>query len=264
MPDEASTQIPPAPRQLPPKILRQLRRQVLLPRLFGIIWFLVGGAMLPTFLLIGSPAKDFQLDSNHETATGTITAITRRGHRNPHRIDYTFTTTEGTQHEGRSYKKRPRGIKVGSEVTIQYLPSDPTTSRIKGQHYSPIPPSLYLLALGFIIAGGVIWAVGILKLGRLRRLYQQGTAVAGTVIEARWNKLIRMNTSIKGPQKILYTLRYRFTDHRGLERTGATRTYAAPNSYTFAEGDPITILVDRTNPARNLAVDMLGLESTTD
>ena len=98
---DAGTRIPPGPRRLSAEWLRRLRREVLLPRLFGAIWFVVGAAMLVVFFVVGSPVTDFRLQRNHETAIGTVTGITRRGSRNPYRIAYTFMV------EGAAYKGQP-------------------------------------------------------------------------------------------------------------------------------------------------------------
>ncbi len=252
--------IPPAPRQLPPGMVRKLRRDVLLPRVFGAIWLATGVVMLVVFLLLGDPTIDTRIGANHETATGTVTAIKRAGSRNPYRVDYAFTAADGVEYEGRSYTRELHGLAVGSEVTVEYLPDDPTRSRIKGHHYSAIPVTMYLLPAFFIVAGGAIWASGIVRLGRLRRLYEQGTVTTGTVVGAKWNKLIGVKASPKTPRRILYELRYRFTDDRGRERTSASRTYVVPDTFDFAEGDTIAVLFDRANPARSLALNLLGAE----
>jgi len=234
---------------------------VLLPRLFGMIWFFVGVPMLVVFLLIGDPTIDFRIRHNHETATGAVTAIKRAGNRNPYRVDYAFTAADGVEHEGRSYSRTLRGLAVGSEVTVEHLPSNPTRSRIEGHRYSAIPPTMFLLPAFFIVAGGAIWASGIVRLGRLRRLYEQGVVTTGAVIGAKWNKLISRRPGFsKTPRRILYEVRYRFADDRGRERTSASRTYAAADTFTFAEGDTIAVLFDRADPARNLALDLLGVE----
>jgi hypothetical protein len=116
------------------------------------------------------------------------------------------------------------------------------------------------LALGFAVAGGVIWGFGVVKIGRLRRLCEQGVAATGVVVAARWNKLMSMKTSFRTPRRFRYEVRYRFTDNRGLEREAVHRTYAALDSLHLAEGDRITVLFDRANPARSLAAEPLELQ----
>jgi hypothetical protein len=241
-------------------MVKRIRRDVLLPRLFGMIWFLVGVPMLVVFLVLGDPTTDTRIRHNHETATGTVTAVKRAGDRNPHRVDFTFAAADGVEYEGRSYSHSRRGLAVGSEVAVEYLAGNPARSRIKGHHYSPIPPTMFLLPAFFIVAGGAIWVSGVVRLRRLRRLYEHGVVTTGTVLGAKWNKLIRVKT----PRRILYELRYRFTDDRGRERTSASRMYAVPDSFTFAEGDTIAVLFDRADPAHSLALDLLQSEFTTD
>ena len=256
---DAGTWIPPAPRRLSVEWLRRLRREVLLPWLFGAIWFVVGAAMLVMFFLEGSPVTDFRLRRGHEVATGTVTGITRRGRRNPYRIAYTFMV-EGAAYKGRSFSSRLRGYSKGSEVTIEYLPADLTISRIEGLRHSAIPLTMYLLPVSFIVAGGMIWGFGVARFIRMRRLCEHGLVATGTVISARWNKLLSMKTSLRESRKFLYELRYRFTDDRGRERDSVQKTYAPADSFAFKEGDTVTILFDRTNPARSLVADVLKVE----
>ncbi len=245
-------------------MLKRLKRDVLLPRLFGMIWLVVGVVMLVVLLILGDPTADYRIRRNHETAAGTVTQITRRGRRNPYRIEYAFTAGDGAEHRGRSYSRSRRGLVRGGEVTIEYLPKEPALSRIKGMRYSPIPHTMYLMPIFFIVAGGIIWAGGISKLGRMRRLCEEGSVTVGTVIGAKWNKLLSVKASLKMPRRILYELRYRFTDDRGRERDSIQRTYAVPDSFDFNEGDIVTVLFDRANPARSLALDVLEVEFTTD
>jgi hypothetical protein len=257
-------EINPPPRRLPDGIRRRLKRDVLLPRLFGMLWFATGVVMLVVFLILGNPITDYRIRHNHATAAGTVTRIARAGTRNPYRVEYTFTTSDGAAHGGRSYTGKLRGLAVGSEVTVEYIPNDPSKSRIEGQRCSPIPPSTCLLGVFFLVAGGAIWLSGVVRLGRLRRLYEQGVATAGTVVSARWNKMMRIKAGPRTPRRFLYEVRYRFRDDRGLERQSAQRTYAVPGSLTFNEGDTVTVLYDRTDPARSLALDVLDAETAAE
>lgn len=257
---ENKMSIPPAPRRVAAKSLRRLRRDALMPRLFGAIWCATGAVMLVVFLVLADPTADFRIRRSHETATGTVTEVTRRGNRNPYRIAYTFTAGDGVEYAGRSFSSRRRGLLRGNEVTVEYVPADPALSRIEGMRYASIAQTMYLLALFFLVVGGMIWTAGMVKLGRMRRLCEQGAVTTGTVVAARWNKLMRIKTSRRTPRRILYELRYRFSDDRGLERESSQKTYAVPDSLDFKEGDTVTVLFDRANPARSLAADILELQ----
>jgi len=261
---ENTMPVPPAPRRLAVESLRRLRRDALVPRLFGAIWCGVGAVMLVVFLVLADPTVDYSIRRNHETATGTVTEVTRRGNRNPYRIAYTFTAGDGVEYAGRSFSSKRRGLLKGDEVTIEYVPANPALSRIEGMRYAAIAQTMYLMALLFLVVGGMIWATGMVKFGRTRRLCERGSAAEGTVVAARWNKLMGMKTSRGTPRRILYEVRYRFRDDRGLERESTQKTYAVPDSLDFKEGDTITILFDRANPARSLAAEVLELEFTTD
>lgn len=254
----------PPPRQLPDGMRKRLKRDVLLPRLFAMIWFAVGAVMLVAFLILGDPTTDYRIRHGHETAAGTVTRIARSGNRNPYRIEYAFTTDDGAEYGGRSYTRKLGGLVVGSELTIEYIASDPSKSRIEGQRYSPIAPTMYLLAVFLLVAGGAIWLSGVIRLGRLRRLYELGIAATGTVVSTTWNKMRRINAGSKTPRRFMYEVRYRFTDDRGRERHSVQRTYAAPDSVSFKVGDTITVLFDRANPARSLALDVLTAEAAAE
>ena len=254
------TQIPPPPRRLSAQILKRLKRDALMPRLFGLIWLATGIGMLVVFLIIGSPTADFRLDRSGTTADGTVTAVSRRGTRNPFRIEYTFTAADGAAYTGRSYSRSRRGLMNDSKVTVEYLPADPAVSRIQGLRYSAIPLTMYLLPVFFIVAGGIIWGVGVRKLSRTRRLCEKGAVTTGTVVGAQWSKLMSMKTSFRTPRRFRYELRYRFTDDRGRERQARQTTYAPQDAFDLKEGDTITVLFDRADPARSLAADVLQLE----
>jgi hypothetical protein len=74
---------------------------------------------------------------------------------------------------------------------------------------------------------------------------------------------MRVNTGFKAP-RYLYELRYQYTDDRGQRREGAHRTYAPLNSLSFKQGQAVTVLFDRANPARSMAVDVLESEPITE
>lgn len=257
-------EIGPPPRRMPDEVRRQIRRTVLMPRLFGLIWFFVGVPMLVVFVVLSDPTVDWRIRRDHVRTVGVVTGITRDGQKNPFRVAYAFIDGAGAEQRGRSFTGRPPKLAVEDEVTIQYVAARPRWSRIEGMRHGPIPPAMFLLPGCFIVAGGTIWLFGAAKMGRLQRLYELGVAAPGTVTGAKWNKLMRMNTGFKAPPRYLYELRYTFRDDRGLERTSVTRTFAVADSLHLAEGDPITVLFDRADPARSLVVEIFGEESTTD
>ena len=261
MDEKKPVDIPPPPRAVPDEVRQQLKRSVLVPRLFGAIWLSVGLVMLVIFLLVSHPLVDERIRRDHKRAVGIVSRVERVGERNPYRVEYTFTADDGAQYPGRSFTGKRPALKPNDEVTVQYVPGRPQWSRIEGMHYGVLPPTLHLLPLFFIISGGLIWFTGVAKLGRLRRLYAHGVVTTGTVVGEKWHKLVRLNTGFRSPSRFLYELRYRFTDAFGRERDAGHRTYAVADSLHFAAGDTITVLFDRANPARSMAADMLNIES---
>lgn len=264
MDESKLVEIGPPPRTLPDEVRKQLKRSVLMPRLFGMIWLGVGVPMLVVFLLISHPFADLRIKRDHERAVGVVESVTRQGNRNPYRVAYAFVAADGAQHAGRSFTPKKPALEPKEQVTVQYVPGKPRWSRIKGMRYAALPLSMYVLPAFFIVAGGAIWFTGVAKLGRLRRLYEQGVAATGTVVGEKWHKLMRMNLGPKKPPRYLYELRYTFRDDRGLERTAVQRTYIELDSLRFSAGDAISVLFDRANPARSLVADVFRIESTTD
>ena len=264
MDEKKPVDIPPPPRRLPDEVRAQLKRNVLMPRLFGAIWLATGFAMLVVFLLISHPFADEAIRRNHERAVGSVTAVSRQGERNPYRVAYTFVASDGREHAGRSFIGRRPLLKPDEHVTVQYVPDRPRWSRIEGMRYAVLTPAMYLLPLCFLVGGAAVWFTGVAKLARLRRLYEQGVATTGTVLGERWHKMMRMNLGFRKAPRYLYELRYRFTDDYGRERDAVQRTFTEAGSLHFAEGDTVTVLFDRANPARSVAVDVLKIEFTTD
>jgi hypothetical protein len=257
-------EIGPPPRQMPDEVRRQLRRTVLMPRLFGLIWFFVGVPMLVVFVVLSDPTIDCRIARSHVRTVGVVAGITHEGEKNPYRVAYTFIAPDGAEYASRSFTgKRPK-LDVEDTVTIQYVAAQPRLSRIAGMRHGPIPPGMFWLPAFFIVAGGAIWLFGAAKMGRLQRLYELGIATPGTVTSTRWNKLVRVNVGLRAPTRYLYELRYTFRDDRGLERTSVTRTFAVPHTFDFKKGDAVTILFDRADPARSLVVEMFGEQFTTD
>jgi hypothetical protein len=262
--EKTPIQIGPPPRRMPDDVRRRIRRTVLMPRLFGLIWFFVGVPMLVVFVVLSDPTVDWRIRRDHARTVGVVTAITRDGQKNPFRVAYTFIDAGGALHAGRSFTGRPPKLAAKDDVTIEYVVAHPRWSRIAGMRHGPIPLAMFWLPVFFIVAGGAIWLFGAAKVRRWQALYELGVAVPGAVTGAKWNKLMRMNTGLRSSPRYLYELRYTFRDDRGLERTAAVRTYAVADSLHFAGGDAVTVLFDRADPARSLVVEMLREESTTD
>jgi hypothetical protein len=102
--------------------------------LFGLIF---GGFGL-VFVLMFFPwrfADEWRLSASDFTAPGVVKAL-EEGNLEINdvavwRYEFTFTTPEGTSHEGYSYITGSPWVE-GDEVTIQYLASNPDVARIEG------------------------------------------------------------------------------------------------------------------------------------
>ncbi|MBN1917781.1 MAG: DUF3592 domain-containing protein [Verrucomicrobia bacterium] len=264
MDEKRPIELPLPPRRLPGAVRGQLKRSVLMPRLFGLIWLATGLVMLVVFLFISHPLADVQIRRDHTLATGAVTGVTRDGNRNPYRVAYTFADADGVQHSGRSFTGTRPALEPGEQVKVEYMPVRPRWSRIAGMRYAVFPATMHILPLVFLVSGAAVWFTGVVKLARLRHVYEHGVVTVGAVLREKWYKLMRVNTGFRTPSRYLYELRYRFRDDRGLERDAVHRTYVEAGSLHFAEGDTIIVLFDRANPARSMAVEVLGVEPTAD
>lgn len=89
-------------------------------------------------------------------------------------------TVDGRSYEGRAKlgQRTWRTLREGSEMPVRYLPSDPSTSRLRGPGPEPLPPFVaYLVAGALALAAGCV----LLPLRGQRRLLSEGRAAPALV-----------------------------------------------------------------------------------
>jgi hypothetical protein len=242
--------------------MRKVLKNMLLPLLFGGIWFLVGMVVAVAFLLTGNPLHDYRLSQGCEVAQGAVRKAvlkskTRINGRNPWLIRYTFEAAGGQSRDGRSYTSREavvRGLKPGSRIEVEYLADNPLISRAKGTRHSLFPGWLFVVPVFFIVTGGMVFLWGIGKALRRRNLLVNGRVAVGKVTGQKLRKYI--NTGRGHPLDVFYS----FEDHRRMEWTGWTRVYPTRPDAELASGDEVRIVYDAFNPRKSLAYELHGID----
>jgi len=118
-----------------------------------LILAIVMGVMAVFILVIVVGRSEVQLDRSHATATAKVTAVNPGGRNSPGSLDVTFAV--GDQMVRTSVQQPYLGpsYSVGQSIQVQYLPSDPYTARIAGQHDA-------LQVVGYVAALVLFVAIG--------------------------------------------------------------------------------------------------------
>lgn len=154
----------PPPRPVP----FLLRAQVLFGGVLNFIgWFFFGFGLI--FVLIFGSLADlsswYRFRGEVETARGTITAVEETSSsENKTRIyayRYSFRTPNGEEHKGVSYRTG-RSHEPSEEIIVEYLPDEPSYSRIQGMRRAEFSPWVLFVVIfplvGFIFVLVVGWA----------------------------------------------------------------------------------------------------------
>ncbi len=140
-------------------------------RLTGLGWFVAVFGML---LLAGAPVAGFWLhatavrgrtlretiDKEAVAVTAVVSELTRtRGKNQRHYVNYEYAAA-GQVHEGRASVSRGSWtrLKVGSSLTVRYLPSEPGRSWLRGREPGGVPFWLGpVVALSMAVIGMFPW-----------------------------------------------------------------------------------------------------------
>jgi len=132
------------PRPVPKTFKNALLKSLLLPTgiffAIGFMFTLAGLITIGVFFPWQFP-KEMKLSSGAKSnALATVSACESTGYEDNnsqvYKIKYEFTTPDGKAHQGYSYQDGG-GVLQGSKVQIEYLSSDPDTSRIMGMRLNP-------------------------------------------------------------------------------------------------------------------------------
>jgi hypothetical protein len=177
------------PRDVPVRVRAALLANRL--TMFGVLAFALAGAALAAFIWAGDPTADYRLDWSGRETPGVLMGYDRSGE--PTRYAYAFAAPDGTRRDGISYAYPARRIERDAPITVEYSPSDPQLSRIKGTHVTLYPKGTQLVVvpvLLFIVGGGLVVArrgvTGGARWIRLLRVGELGLASL-TTCRLAWN-----------------------------------------------------------------------------
>lgn len=251
-------QLPP-PRQLDTALLQD-SLNVVVPKIVRVVFYVVPLLMLVilgtvlTFLIQNSDMEgEWRLSNGPAVASGRVLDMeVRKGSKGSITYVYTFefkppgqdVPVKGTCFSG------DQVASTGQEVTIEYLPDTPRTSRIVGcrLNFTPLETMVLLPIVG-IIAGILPWGMLWYKKQSLRRLLVNGVPVMA-IIE-------RINPGAKG--SLIVELKYALNDAEVKSKTNITGRKDIKTWLTslLEAGQPVMILADPGKPKRVFLLELL-------
>lgn len=227
---------PPAARPRPVRLTGAGRVLTFLGTLFA------AGSLIADFALfsVAQNQRQFRqrIESEKVTVTAQVISLRRtRGDNARHLVDYEFAAG-GQLLRGRAAIRRAdwNRLKVGSAVTVHYLPTEPERNWIAD--YEPRPLPLWvppLVSLGAACLSALCWR----EIRRQRALLAEGRLAAGLVLEIK--------RSGKGQGAQSWSVRYEFRTLSGARIVGRRTLSGNPPE----AGGTVQILYDPDNPARN-------------
>ncbi|MBI1735759.1 MAG: hypothetical protein HYR51_11355 [Candidatus Rokubacteria bacterium] len=203
------------PRDVPARVRAALLANRL--TMSGVLAFGLASAALAGFTWAGDPSADYRLDRDRRETPGVL--MGRDGSGEPIRYAYAFAGPDGTRRDGISYAYPGKGVDRDEPITVEYSPSDPHLSRIKGTHVTLYPKGVQLVVIPlllFIVAAGLVLAQrGLARGARWIRLLRVGELTLATVTTCRltWDR--------PGPELPLDEFRARYAER--LARAPARR-----------------------------------------
>ena len=158
---------------------------------------------------------------------------------------YQFQTPDGRVWEGSSYAKG-RSINKGKTVSIEYLSSSPSSSRIKGMRTKPLG-IFVLFVLIFPAVGVLLIFLGIKDGLQKVSILQSGILAKGKVIK-------KDPTSMKVNKKTVYRYTIHFEDQMGNIKETSYRTHQTSDLDDQSE---LQFLYDPKNEQKILLLDLL-------
>jgi hypothetical protein len=168
-------------------------------------------------------------------------------------ISYIFTLQNNSTQSGLSGVDRSmyNGVKIGDEIEVEYLASDPTTHRLLGtsRYYYGAPAWMIVSAgLFLLLIGLALLRPGIRQVSRqshLSRLRNEGIAITARPIEFICDKPEETEEKFR-----TYHMVYEYEGPDGEKITGKSQSHSR-DWFTFQgvdKDDPIDILADPKNP----------------
>jgi len=162
-------------------------------------------------------------------------------------IRYRFTALNGRTYEGSStidVDGWDRLVERGP-VTVQYLASDPSSSRLPGAGNLLFEIVFIAIGSAAFLIGGYLVVSSSRTLGEDWRLLQVGIEATATVVAVEPSNL-RIN------RRVQWEISYSYRDLSGKEYAGRSWTMPEAEARKLSAGDAGTIRYDPTRPAKSL------------
>ena len=161
-------------------------------------------------------------------------------------LTYVFVDRTGVIHTDRGDVPRATydQARTGSRYTIQYLPDDPSLSRVLGKDDTlPIAGLMAFAIFGLCYSAYAIVA-GSRRLAAAKRIAADGQPVTATVTKLK-------QVDIRGVGKTV-TVEYAYNDPFGRSRKGRGPFMYPSESAKYRVGSPVRVLVDPDRPGDSL------------
>lgn len=238
-----------------PSVFTLLRRNFWL--LFGGI-FLVAGLLM---LIVGAGMlwQESRFASESAEAVGTVLgkslnqATSDRG--TEYFVNYRFTDADGVTRDARDELDFGvwDALEEGGPIAIQYLESDPDTSRVAGDSWWL---AWLFLGIGVLTAaiGTALVIPGVRGFRRERRLWTSGTPAWATVTGHE-----QANVRLNG--RYLWHTTYRYEDATGAAHDGRSNYLGEGEAHGFAVGSRALVRYDAGRPSDSVWIG--STEETT-
>ena len=209
----------PPPRSLPPTLTIQVLFGTFLAQ-FGWAFVAFGMIFVWAFDAGGAVSEWLAFRGDLATASGTVTGWDRTNtsvNEQPvYTTSYTFRTPDGRDIPGTSYASG-RWLESGTEVTVEYVDTDPTRSRISGMRTS-VGGGIVLLVFLFPVIGAALALGDLARRRSALRLLRHGTMTRGVfdTMEA---------TSTRINEQPVMAITFRFEDEYGTEHTAVAKSH---------------------------------------
>jgi hypothetical protein len=241
-------ELAPAPRSLPGFLTIRVLFGTFMSQ-FGWLFVAFGMLFVWVFDAGGVVAEWVAFRGGVRTASGTVTGwnstSTSINERPVYTTSYDFRHPDGRTFSGTSYATG-RWLEAGTEVTVEFVDTDPALSRITGMRTS-VGGGMVLLVLIFPAVGAAMALADLKRRRKALRLLRHGTLTAGQfdTMEA---------TSTRINEQPVMRLTFRFQDEYGAEHTAVAKSHQTDR----LQDEPRELIVyDPLNPANASVLDEL-------
>jgi hypothetical protein len=170
--------------------------------------------------------------------------------RTEYTVTYRFSASDGQSYEGQSSVPVAtwERLREQDRVQIQYVASNPTTSRVSGE--SNISPAYVFPTIGLIAAliGAVLLSRSLRSAAAKTRILSQGTAANATVSAVE-------ETNVKVNRRPMWVVHYQYRDHSGQTHDGKSEYMSGDKASAWKQGDSIRVKFDPQKPGASVWVE---------